>query len=140
MMDLAGYTLNLAPFILFIGVVALIVLQMVWGSHYRNEMACQKLRLEHLEKRLVAAQKDKEKLHRGLSDMKRRQLQSDARNTSAYRGDRTDLTYELAVKLARSGVAVEELAETCGLTRGEAELLSLANGTRRGTPFNYKQT
>ncbi len=139
-MDIGGYTLNLAPLILLAAVAALIVLQMVWGSHYRSDIAKQQLRLERLEKRLAAAQKDKKQLHQGLFEIKRRQLQNEARNASARRGDRTDLTYELAVKLARRGIAVEELAKICGLTKGEAELLSLANGTRRHKLKNYDQT
>lgn len=139
-MEIGGYTLNLAPLLLLIAVAALIILQMVWGSHYRSDIANQRLRLEQLEKRVAAAQKDKENLHRGFSEIKRRQLQSEALRASARRVDQTNLTYELAVKLARSGIAVEDLAKTCGLTQGEAELLSLANGSKRGKPQSYGQT
>ncbi len=130
MMDFGDYTLNFAPLIIFVAATAVIVLQMIWGSHYRSEIVNQQLRLDQLEKRLAATQKDKAQLKRGLAEIKHHQLRSEARNAAIKSEGRTDLTYELAVKLARSGIAVDELARTCGLTQGEAELLSLANRAR----------
>ncbi len=39
--------------------------------------------------------------------------------------------YELALRLARNGVNVEEIIETSGVTRREAELLARLHGPRR---------
>ncbi len=129
MIEINDHGVNLIPLFLFLGVVVLIGLQMVWGARYRTDITNQRLRLQHLEKRLANAQKENKKLELGLSEIKRRQIQSDARaGAVGSRDDVSDLTYGLAVKLARRGVSVKELARTCGLTQGEAELLALANG------------
>jgi hypothetical protein len=40
--------------------------------------------------------------------------------------------YELANKLARKGATVDELIETCGLSRGEVDLIARLNQAPRG--------
>lgn len=55
------------------------------------------------------------------------------------RQDSTDLKaaseqpYRLAIKLAQKGVTAVELASTCGLTQGEAELLHMMHSKIRAT-------
>ena len=39
--------------------------------------------------------------------------------------------YELALRLARNGAAIDEITETSGVTRREAELLARLHGPRR---------
>jgi Tfp pilus assembly protein FimV len=45
----------------------------------------------------------------------------------APRFETHDPAYDLAGKLARKGVAIEELMETCGLSRGEVDLIARLN-------------
>lgn len=41
--------------------------------------------------------------------------------------------YLSAIKLAKKGLSVEELTETCGVSRGEGELILQLHGTMRGS-------
>lgn len=66
------------------------------------------------------------KLEQRLRSQGERQDQLDLRTS----GERP---YQQAGKLVRNGATVEELMETCGLTRGEAELIYMMNGTARAS-------
>jgi hypothetical protein len=55
----------------------------------------------------------------------------------AERQDQLDLRrpmaqpYRLAIKLAQSGAGIDEIVRTCGINRGEAELVAMLHRARR---------
>lgn len=63
-------------------------------------------------------------LERQLRQIGEQQKRPDARETHPH--------YEPAIRLARKGADVDDLVATCGLARGEAELIALLH--RKNTP------
>jgi hypothetical protein len=78
-------------------------------------------RLEGLEQQLAASNARLEQLQEGLASNLNRPA---ATNASAA-------NYQIAIRLARNGSRCEELIESCGLTRQEAELVLRLHAPRR---------
>jgi Protein of unknown function (DUF2802) len=86
---------------------------------------------------LRAAQREIQLLHAAVAALTRRlgaledqpvmTTVSAATNLPTPRFETLDPAYDLAGKLARKGVPAEELMETCGLSRGEVDLITRLN-------------
>lgn len=62
-----------------------------------------------------------------------RGVEQQARVTTASTAQ-TSRHYETAIRLARTGVSRDELMESCGITRNEADLLVRLHGPRNSVP------
>lgn len=60
-----------------------------------------------------------------LQQVDERQEMLDQRQDQISMGGGESQSFDQAIKLARKGAAVSELVELCGLSKGEAELLSM---------------
>jgi len=80
-------------------------------------------------------QKDVLNLHQEVTTLRRQFVQAGRQEPAAAlppaaRLEPVSPAYELAGKLARKGASSEELMETCGLSRGEVDLITML--TRMG--------
>lgn len=80
-------------------------------------------------------QKDVLNLHQEVTTLRRQFVQAGRQEPAAAlppaaRLEPVSPAYELAGKLARKGASSEELIETCGLSRGEVDLITML--TRMG--------
>jgi hypothetical protein len=80
-------------------------------------------------------QKDVLNLHQEVTTLRRQFVQAGRQESAAAlppaaRLEPVSPAYELAGKLARKGASSEELMETCGLSRGEVDLITML--TRMG--------
>ncbi len=62
-------------------------------------------------------------LRRRLTDLEQQLRLLEQRQDQSGLGQPADGAYKMAIKLARRGAAVDDLVLTCGLSRGEAELV-----------------
>ncbi|MGC8518406.1 MAG: DUF2802 domain-containing protein [Steroidobacteraceae bacterium] len=78
-----------------------------------------------LTEQLAALAARLDSAHQQLGQLAERLEQPQARAANAPAGQQG---YQIAIRLARSGAAVEELVSGCGLTRAEAELVKRLHG------------
>jgi len=82
-------------------------------------------RIERLEQRIEQQQRRLEQTGRYVDELRLKQEQLD-RNTEPLTSG-----YVQALKLAEKGASADELIELCGLTRGEAELVTMMQRAQR---------
>jgi len=92
-------------------------------------------RLEEMSDKIIALEARLQVVHAQLSQLGVRQQALDLRNTHGPEGK----AYEVAANLARKGTRLDEIIKTCGISRGEAELIGRlyeadaeAHGSRDG--------
>ena len=105
------------------GLLTLVMCVLLWRANAREVVGKQEF--SRLQQELAALKSE-------MSAVWPRLTQSEDRLTHlSERLDHLDLrdpitqTYEPAIKLAHKGADAEELMSTCGLARGEAELISM---------------
>ncbi len=85
-----------------------------------DELGKLEQRIDQLQLRLISLQSDRSQslpITRQLAELEERIDELDLRGGSG------EVSYKLASRLVKRGIAVDELVKTCGMTRGEAELL-----------------
>ncbi len=85
-----------------------------------DELVKLEQRIDRLQGKFIALQSNYSQsglLSRQLEELEERMDELD------LRGDGSAVSYQMASRLAKRGIAVDELAKTCGMTKGEAELL-----------------
>ncbi|MDQ2694034.1 MAG: DUF2802 domain-containing protein [Pseudomonadota bacterium] len=98
----------------------LVLLGMAAWRLYHQARAAEAREAQSLHAALAALDQRLAHLEAQLSRLQ--DLESQARS-SDRQSDRK--AFEVAARLARRGAGVDELASTCGLTRGEAELIRM---------------
>lgn len=96
---------------------------------------------------LQALRRDLQVLQAQLAGAQRRVAALEAQATPAARAAvkptlsfrPLEPAYELANKLARKGASAEELIETCGLSRGEVDLITRLNQASGADDQGFKQ-
>ena len=92
--------------------------------------------MQHLAAQLQRTFAEVRSLHETIAVMSSRidslseRAESDARLAPAAPVSAQQRGYDLAARLAKNGAAVDELVQSCGLTRHEAELLSRLHVTK----------
>jgi hypothetical protein len=113
---------------LLAGAALQVVLAMA-GYRARNQERNQAAVIRDLQKDLLGLQEQLLVLRRQLAQEDRREILSApvapvAVPAPAVRAEPVSPAYDLAGKLARKGASTEELMETCGLSRGEVDLIT----------------
>jgi len=112
------------------------------GYRARRIERTQVATLRDLQKDVIGMQQELTVLRRQLAEAKRQEPAAPL--PAAPRREVASPAYDLATKLARKGASTEELMETCGLSRGEVDLITMlqrlgqaadepARGARVGT-------
>ena len=86
----------------------------------RDELGKLEQRIDQLQLRLISLQSGRSQalpMARQLAALEERIDELD------LRGGGGEVSYKMASQLVKRGIAVDELVKTCGMTRGEAELL-----------------
>jgi len=113
---------------LLAGAALQVVLAMA-GYRARSQERNQAAVIRDLQKDLLGLQEQLLVLRRQLAQEDRREILSVAAApvvtpVPAARPEPVSPAYDLAGKLARKGASTEELMETCGLSRGEVDLIT----------------
>lgn len=85
-----------------------------------------------LQKDILGMQQELGVLRRQLTETRRPEPFAATPAVPAPRREVASPAYELASKLARKGASTEELMETCGLSRGEVELVTMIQRLGQG--------
>lgn len=112
---------------LFLGVAVLLLSLQVRRTHLRDRAAMAVLQgdLRALCGAAVAMGERVNGLERQLRQVAQRQEELGLRQEQLGAEESDGRSFEQAIKLAQRGAAVDELADICGLTRGEAELIAM---------------
>jgi len=87
---------------------------------FRHELDAMGQKIDLLQGQFVAAQASRSQIEPIIKQL--RELE-DRLDSLDLRGGGAEASYKMASRLAKRGIAVDELAKTCGMTKGEAELL-----------------
>jgi hypothetical protein len=104
------------------------------GYRARRIERTQAATVRDLQKDVLGMQQELAVLRRQLADARRQEPAAPL--PAAARREVTSPAYELASKLARKGASTEELMETCALSRGEVDLITMLQrlGQAAGEP------
>lgn len=101
------------------------------GYRARRQERSQAAVIRDLQKELLSLQQEVHALRRQPASVLRPEPASAILPASAPipqgRRDLASPAYEMASKLARKGASIEELMDTCGLSRGEVDLITMLN-------------
>jgi hypothetical protein len=101
------------------------------GYRARRIERTQVATLRDLQKDVLGMQQELTVLRRQLAEARRQEPAAPLPATP--RREASSPAYELASKLARKGASTEELMETCGLSRGEVDLITMLQRLGQGT-------
>lgn len=118
----AGISLLLA---VAVAVFVLVAFYVARGPREKPAATVADDRVERMERAIECLQGEIRQWRHIASQLGTRQRQLEERQDSIDLRDGAEHAYRMAIKMARRGAPPSELADTCGLTRGEAELLSL---------------
>jgi hypothetical protein len=100
------------------------------GYRARRQERSQAAVIRDLQKELLGLQQEVQALRRQSVVVASRQEPAvvlPSMPTPIARRDPASPAYEMASKLARKGASSEELMDTCGLSRGEVDLITMLN-------------
>jgi hypothetical protein len=101
------------------------------GFRARRQERGQAAAIHELQKELQGLQQELGQVRRQLAQAGRQEPAA-VLPPPAARREPASPAYELAGKLARKGASSEELMETCGLSRGEVDLITMLNRLGQG--------
>ena len=130
-------TVTLPLYLLLIANAALIVaaafavMRVERALHESSEFWSSPTGVAVRDERAVASQPDADRVARQLQSMQQsiNELRHWVEDGSQDRA--ADLPVQHAVRMVKRGASIDELADTCGLSLGEAELLRRLHGERR---------
>ena len=99
------------------------------GYRARRQERSQAAVIRDLQKELLGLQQEVHALRRQPVPTRRQEptVLSSSEPAPMARREPASPAYELASKLARKGASSEELMDTCGLSRGEVDLITMLN-------------
>lgn len=123
---------------MLLGFVALVTLIAVWVSHRAAETA--RRESQSALREIIRLQQDMRALCSGAVGLgdRLRQLERGLKGLNG-RHDRLQLKdpgerpYAQAIRLVHNGAGAHEIADTCGLTRGEAELIRMLHSVDKAS-------
>ena len=92
--------------------------------------------LRHMESLWSAVQTDVRARQTEIRELRSRLHYIEERQDTLDISEKGEQAYRLAIRLAQQGASLEDLTVTCGVTRGEAELLSLLHKHQRREKLN----
>lgn len=102
------------------------------GYRARRQERAQAGVIRELQNEILGLQQDLAEIRRQVMQTGRAEYATPAA-TPAARREPMSPAYELASKLARKGANTDELMETCGLSRGEVDLITVLNRAGQAT-------
>lgn len=97
------------------------------GFRARRQERVQTVVIHELQNEILGLQRDLAGIRRQVQQALRDDQVVPAAATPTVRREPMSPAYELASKLARKGANSAELMETCGLSRGEVDLITMLN-------------
>ncbi len=97
------------------------------GYRARRQERSQAALIRDLQKELLSLQQEVHALRRQSVSAARQEPVAASAPVPSTRREPASPAYELASKLARKGASSEELMDTCGLSRGEVDLITMLN-------------
>lgn len=117
----------------FIAIAALLAgaaLQLVLalaGFRARRQERAQSAIIDQLQNEILNLQRDLVDIRRQVQFTSQAEIAPLPSAAAVVRREPMSPAYELASKLARKGANTDELMETCGLSRGEVDLITMLN-------------
>lgn len=131
------------PILLAVTLLAVICALIATGMSRTAHRRYQELVARHSASSLTTAAREYQGEHMSAMDARLVELERRLRQVGEQQKqpsvrDTMHSHYEPAIRLARKGADVDELVATCGLARGEAELIALLH--RKDTPAVTRHT
>ncbi len=139
-----GYLLNLMQWaIILFGVVIVVLIVMlgyIWhklgGQQQQLEKLQQEMRtraatMTGMGKRIKLLDSHLQTLEQQQTQLAQKQDLVSKRQDKLNLQDPGNMNYQQAIALVKKGVSIEELINTCGCSRGEAELLIMMHGVEK---------
>lgn len=117
----------------FIAIAALLAgaaLQVVLalaGFRARRQERASSAVIDQLQNEILNLQRDLVDIRRQVELSSQQEIAPSLSTAPVVRREPMSPAYELASKLARKGANTDELMETCGLSRGEVDLITMLN-------------
>jgi hypothetical protein len=104
-------------------VILLVALELAWHSRAKRILSKQLSAIDRIHKDMHALCAGAINMGKHVDDIEQRIRRLAERQDQLELRDPMEQTYAHAIRLAQKGADISELVESCGLARGEAELL-----------------